>query len=166
MAFKDKLRSFKQTLEIARQAQARGQTVVFANGCFDLIHVGHVRYLESARALGDLLILGLNSDRSVRSLKGPGRPVMSDSERAEILSAFESVDVVLIFDDPTVDRLLAELRPDIHAKGTDYSLDSVPERETVRSYGGRVAIVGDPKDHSTGDILRQLRRGSGAEREP
>ena len=166
MAFKNKLRSFEQTLEIARQAQARRQTVVFANGCFDLIHVGHVRYLESARALGDLLILGLNSDRSVRSLKGRDRPVMSDSERAEILSAFESVDVVLIFDDPTVDRLLAELRPDIHAKGTDYSLDSVPERETVRSYGGRVAIVGDPKDHSTGDILRQLRRGSGPEGEP
>lgn len=139
------------------QAQRKGQTVVFANGCFDLIHVGHVRYLESARELGDILVLALNSDQSVRALKGAGRPILSELERAEILSAFESVDVVLIFDDPTVDRILQTLRPDIHAKGTDYSVDSVPERETVRSYGGRVAIVGDPKDHSTRDMLRALK---------
>ncbi len=152
-----KLVSRGEAVELIGGAQAQGRTVVFVNGCFDLLHVGHIRYLEAARELADLLILGLNSDQSVRQLKGPGRPIMPELERAEILAALECVDGIVIFDDPTVDGLLLELRPDIHAKGTDYTEDTVPERETVLSYGGRVAIVGDPKDHSTRDYLERIR---------
>src|SRR6267142_3443805 len=130
-------------------ARANGQRIVFANGCFDVLHVGHVRYLEAAKALGDLLIVGINSDEQTRRLKGAGRPFLPQEQRAEIISSIESVDLVTIFEEPTVEQLLLALKPDIHAKGTDYTEESVPERDVVRSFGGRVAIVGDPKDHSS-----------------
>lgn len=151
-----KIKGLQEIRDVVAQHQKSGKTVVFANGCFDLIHVGHVRYLEAARALGDLLVLGLNGDESVGLLKGPGRPVMNQEERAEILAAMECVDYVLLFDDPTAERILEELKPDIHAKGTDYTEQTVPERDTVLSYGGSIAIVGDPKDHSTQDFLRRI----------
>lgn len=143
---------------IARVAIARraGARIVLANGCFDILHVGHVRYLEGARALGDMLVVGINSDLQVRLLKGPGRPLVIERERAEIIAGLRAVDFVTIFSEPTVEALLRAIRPDIHAKGTDYTEDSVPERDVVRSYGGRVAIVGDPKDHSTSEMIAQL----------
>ncbi|MEE8348032.1 MAG: adenylyltransferase/cytidyltransferase family protein [Acidobacteriota bacterium] len=156
---KNKIKTLPELREIVARDRAKGRSVVFANGCFDLIHVGHVRYLEAARALGDLLVLGLNGDESVRLLKGPGRPTMNQEERAEILAAMECVDYVILFDDPTAEHLLQQLQPDIHAKGTDYAEDTVPERETVRAYGGSVKIAGDPKDHSTKDLLRQIIEG-------
>ena len=134
----------------------KGSRVVLANGCFDVLHVGHVRYLAGARELGDVLVVGINSDAQVARLKGDGRPIISESERAELVDALESVTYVTIFDEPTVEELLLALKPDVHAKGTDYTEDSVPERDVVRSYGGRVAIVGDPKDHSTSVILARL----------
>jgi len=137
-------------------AKADGARVVFANGCFDVLHVGHVRYLAGARELGDLLIVGINSDEQVAIQKGAGRPVLRASERAEIVAALESVTYVTIFDEPTVEQLLLALKPDVHAKGTDYTTDTVPERDVVRSYGGQVAIVGDPKDHSTSAIIARL----------
>jgi rfaE bifunctional protein nucleotidyltransferase chain/domain len=143
---------------IARVAIARreGARVVFANGCFDILHVGHVRYLEGARALGDLLVVGINADEQVRALKGAGRPYVAERERAEIIAAIRAVDFVTIFPEPTVEVLLRILRPDIHAKGTDYTLETVPERDVVRSYGGRVAIVGDPKDHSSSEMVKKV----------
>jgi len=145
---------------VARVAIARknGARIVFANGCFDILHVGHVRYLEAARALGDLLVVGINTDAQVRALKGAGRPFVTERERAEIIASLRAVDLVTIFPEPTVEALLLAIRPDIHAKGTDYTADTVPEREVVRSYGGRVAIVGDPKDHSSSDMLLRLNR--------
>lgn len=133
-----------------------GARIVLANGCFDVLHAGHVRYLKGAKELGDILVVGINSDEQVTSLKGAGRPVMPEAERAEIVAALEFVDLVTIFPEPTVERLLLELRPDIHAKGTDYTEETVPEREVVRAYGGRVAIVGDPKDHSTSELIASL----------
>ena len=138
-------------------ARKDGATIVFANGCFDVLHVGHTRYLAGARELGDLLIVGVNSDDQVTIQKGPGRPVLPATERAEIVAAFEAVDYVTVFEEPTVEQLLLTLKPDIHAKGTDYTEETVPERDVVRSYGGRVAIVGDPKDHSTTSLLTRLR---------
>ena len=141
---------------VAARRQA-GVRVVLANGCFDVLHVGHVRYLDGAKALGELLVVGINSDAQVAKLKGLGRPIMGERERAEIVASLEAVDLVTIFDEPTVENLLLALRPDIHAKGTDYTEDTVPEREVVRSYGGRVAIVGDPKNHSTSQLLGRLR---------
>lgn len=140
-------------VQMARQAGAK---IVFANGCFDVLHVGHIRYLEGARAQGDFLIVGINSDRQVAVLKGPGRPIIPESERAEIVASIAAVDVVTVFDEPTVEGLLLNLKPDVHAKGTDYTEDTVPERHVVRSYGGRVAIVGDSKKHSTSEILDKL----------
>jgi len=137
-------------------ARTNGLRIVFANGCFDVLHVGHVRYLEAARALGDLLIVGVNSDDQARRLKGAGRPLVPQDQRAEIISAIEAVDLVTIFSEPTVTELLLALKPDIHAKGTDYTEESVPERDVVRSYGGRVAIVGDPKDHSSSEMIEKL----------
>ena len=137
-------------------AKAEGARVVFANGCFDVLHVGHVRYLAGARELGDVLIVGINSDEQVAIQKGAGRPVLPASERAELVAALESVTYVTIFDEPTVEELLLTLKPDVHAKGTDYSTDTVPERDVVRSYGGQVAIVGDPKNHSTSAIIARL----------
>ena len=143
---------------IARVAIARkgGARVVFANGCFDLLHVGHVRYLEAAKGLGDLLVVGVNSDEQVRRLKGEGRPLVPERERAEVIASLRAVDYVTVFHEPTVTELLLALRPDIHAKGTDYTEDSVPERNVVRSFGGRVQIVGDPKDHSSTDMLGKV----------
>jgi rfaE bifunctional protein nucleotidyltransferase chain/domain len=139
--------------------RAAGRTIAFANGCFDLLHVGHVRYLESAAQEADILIVAINDDDSVRRLKGEGRPVLSAADRAELVAALRSVDYVVIFPEPTVGPLLTELRPDVHCKGTDYTVESVPERDIVRSYGGRTAIVGDPKDHSTRDLLSRIVRG-------
>ena len=140
-----------------------GSRIIFANGCFDVLHVGHVRYLAGARELGDVLVVGVNSDDQVARLKGAGRPVLPAEERAEIVAALESVSYVTVFDEPTVEKLLLALKPDVHAKGTDYTEDSVPERNVVRSYGGRVAIVGDPKDHSTSEILARLGKDIGGD---
>jgi rfaE bifunctional protein nucleotidyltransferase chain/domain len=137
--------------------RAAGLTIAFANGCFDLLHVGHVRYLDAARREADRLVVAINTDGSVRGLKGPGQPVMDQAARAELVAALRAVDYVVLFDDPTVERLLLLIRPDVHCKGTDYTVDTVPERETVRAYGGRIAIVGDPKDHSTTERLGRLR---------
>jgi D-glycero-beta-D-manno-heptose 1-phosphate adenylyltransferase len=131
-----------------------GERVILANGNFDLLHVGHVRYLHGAKALGGKLVVAINSDASVRELKGEGRPVMPEHERAEIVAALADVDAVVIFPELDVRAIIREIRPDIQAKGTDYTAESVPERDTVAEYGGRVAIVGDPKDHSTNEILR------------
>ena len=135
-------------------ARASGARIVLANGCFDVLHVGHIRYLQGARELGDILVVGVNSDEQVAIQKGPGRPVLPATDRAEIVAALESVTYVTIFNEPTVEQLLLTLKPDVHAKGTDYTADSVPERDAVTEYGGRVAIVGDPKDHSTSEIIR------------
>ena len=140
-------------ITVVAEARANGKRIVLANGCFDILHVGHIRYLRGARELGDLLIVGVNSDSQVAIQKGTGRPIVPAVERAELIGALESVSYVTIFDEPTVEELLLDLKPDVHAKGTDYTVDTVPEREVVRSYGGRVAIVGDPKDHSTSEIL-------------
>ncbi len=133
-----------------------GRSIAFANGCFDLLHVGHVRYLQGARAEADRLVVAVNGDASVRALKGEGRPILDEAARAELVAALAAVDYVVIFNDRTVDRLLTLLKPDVHCKGTDYTVDTVPERETVRAYGGRIAIVGDPKDHATRDLLKQV----------
>jgi rfaE bifunctional protein nucleotidyltransferase chain/domain len=139
----------------------RGRTIAFANGCFDLLHVGHVRYLEAAAAEADVLVVAINDDPSVARLKGTGRPIMSDLHRAELVSALRCVDFVVIFPEPTVTPLLEALRPDVHCKGTDYTVESVPERGVVQAYGGRTAIVGDPKDHSTRDLLGRIVRAAG-----
>ena len=136
--------------------RAAGRTVALANGCFDLLHVGHVRYLRGAAAEADRLAVAVNDDPSVAALKGPGRPVQAAAERAEIVAALEMVDYVVLFGEPTVSELLERIRPDVHCKGTDYTVDTVPEREVVRAYGGRTAIVGDPKDHSTRDLLGRI----------
>lgn len=140
--------------------RAAGRSVAFANGCFDLLHVGHVRYLEAAAAEADRLIVAINDDDSVRALKGEGRPILAGEHRAELVAAVRCVDYVVLFHEPTVGPLLETLQPDVHCKGTDYSVDTVPEREVVRAYGGRVAIVGDPKDHSTRDLLSRIRQCS------
>jgi rfaE bifunctional protein nucleotidyltransferase chain/domain len=139
--------------------RAAGRTIALANGCFDLLHVGHVRYLQAASAEADRLIVAVNDDRSVSSLKGSGRPILSAPDRAELVAAVRGVDYVIVFGDATVDRLLLHLKPDVHCKGTDYTLDSVPERAVVQSYGGRTAIVGDAKNHSTRNLLTRLLRG-------
>ena len=146
----------ERLIERVRVARTNGARIVLANGCFDVLHVGHVRYLEAAKSLGDLLIVGINSDEQTRRLKGKGRPLVPQNQRAETISALEAVDFVTIFEEPTVEQLLLALKPDIHAKGTDYTEDSVPERDVVRSFGGRVAIVGDPKDHSSSQIIERL----------
>jgi D-glycero-beta-D-manno-heptose 1-phosphate adenylyltransferase len=134
-----------------------GEHVILANGCFDLLHVGHVRYLRAAKELGGRLVVAINSDESVRTLKGAGRPLMPDTERAEILAALEDVDAIVIFSESDVRALIREIRPNVHAKGTDYTADSVPERDEVIACGGRVAIVGDPKDHSASSFIANLR---------
>jgi rfaE bifunctional protein nucleotidyltransferase chain/domain len=154
--------SFAPILErnrlMARVAIERrgGARIVLANGCFDLFHVGHIRYLAGAKALGEILIVGINSDEQVRKLKGENRPFMPETERAEIVSALKFVDYVTIFPEATVTELIRAVRPDFHAKGTDYTTETVPEREIVREYGGRVAIVGDPKDHSSTDLIGKV----------
>lgn len=136
--------------------KTKGSSIVLANGCFDVLHAGHVRYLEGARALGDVLVVGINSDTQVARLKGEGRPILPERDRAELVASLEAVDLVTIFDEPTVTELLLALRPEVHAKGTDYTEETVPERDVVRSYGGQVRIVGDPKDHSTSEMLKKV----------
>jgi rfaE bifunctional protein nucleotidyltransferase chain/domain len=153
---KQKLKSLRELKAIVSQARATGRRIVFANGCFDLLHAGHIRYLEAAKALGDLLIVGINGDRCVTALKGEGRPLQPEEERAEMIASMACVDYVLVFNAPTVDGILRELWPDVHAKGTDYTQESVPERETVLAYGGQVAIAGDPKDHSTRNLIQRI----------
>ena len=144
-------------IDRVRDARDRGLTVVLANGCFDVLHAGHVRYLEAAKSIGDMLVVGINSDEQVTTLKGAGRPLLPESERAEIVAALAAVDLVTVFNEPTVRELLLAIKPDIHAKGTDYTEDTVPERDVVRSFGGRTAIVGDPKDHSTSEMIRRVK---------
>jgi len=143
----------------ARVAEPRraGRTLALANGCFDILHVGHVRYLEGASGEADVLVVAVNGDDSVRRLKGPGRPILDERERALLVAALKAVDHVVVFAEDDVGRLLLELRPDVHCKGTDYTPESVPERDVVRSYGGRVAIVGDPKDHDTRTLIERIR---------
>jgi rfaE bifunctional protein nucleotidyltransferase chain/domain len=138
----------------------KGKNVVLANGCFDILHVGHLRYLQGARALGDVLVVAINSDKSMRSIKDPGRPILAEDERVALVSALRCVDYVVLFDEPDVSRVLDVLRPAIHAKGTDYTEQTVPERDRVLSYGGVVRIVGDPKNHSTRDIIDRILRRS------
>ena len=147
-------RELEELLEAERE---RGRTIAFANGAFDVLHVGHIRYLQAAAGVADVLVVAVNSDESVRMLKGEGRPVVPEAERAEMVSAIRGVSFVTIFSEKSPARLLETLRPDFHCKGTDYTPDSVPEADVVRAYGGRVVIVGDPKDHSTTEILRKLR---------
>jgi len=146
----------EELFERVRADRQAGRTIAFANGCFDLLHAGHVRYLQAAAAEADRLIVAVNDDGTAGS-KGPNRPIMKDVDRAELVAALRGVDYVVIFPEPTVTPLLERLQPDVHCKGTDYTVETVPERDTVRAYGGRIAIVGDPKDHSTRDLLARIR---------
>ena len=157
-SFRSKLKTFKRLKTVVEPLRRRGKKIVLANGCFDLLHVGHVRYLAEAKSLGDVLIVGINGDRSVRRLKGKGRPLMPESARAELVAGLECTDYVIIFRESNVERLLRAIRPDVHAKGGDYTADTVPERAVVKSYGGRVAIAGGPKVRSTRGIIEQIRR--------
>ena len=156
---RDKVVSRQALVDRVRDERTAGRAVAFANGCFDILHVGHVRYLEAAAREADVLVVAINDDDSVRQLKGEGRPVLAASDRAELVSALRCVDYVVIFSEPTVGPLLMELRPDVHCKGTDYTVESVPERDIVVGYGGRTAIVGDPKDHSTRELLARINTG-------
>jgi rfaE bifunctional protein nucleotidyltransferase chain/domain len=142
---------------VARERRA-GKSISFANGCFDLLHVGHVRYLQGAAAEADVLVVAVNDDRSVAALKGEGRPILSAADRAELVAGLRGVDYVVVFGEPNVERLLRLLRPDVHCKGTDYTVESVPERAVVAAYGGRTAIVGDPKAHATRDLVKRIAR--------
>jgi rfaE bifunctional protein nucleotidyltransferase chain/domain len=156
----------RQLVALVAEDRRAGRTVAFANGCFDLFHVGHIRYLEAARREADRLVVAINDDASVAALKGAGRPVLGAADRAEILSALRAVDYVVVFPETTVERLLRLIKPDVHCKGTDYTVDTVPERDVVREYGGRIAIVGDPKDHSTRELLGQIgAKGQGSRAE-
>jgi rfaE bifunctional protein nucleotidyltransferase chain/domain len=152
----DKLVTRDRLVDLVRADRRAGRTVAFANGIFDLLHAGHIRYLQAASREADRLIVAVNDD-AVASTKGPGRPILGAPERAELVAALRGVDYVVIFPEPTVESLLTLLKPDVHCKGTDYTSDSVPERDTVLAYGGRIAIVGDPKDHSTRDLLARIR---------
>jgi len=153
---RSKIKTLEELESIILREKKKRKEVVMANGCFDLLHVGHVRYLEAARLEGDLLVVAINSDASVRQIKGPGRPFVLQEERMELVAALEAVDYVFLFYDPTLDRILLRLKPQVQAKGTDYTEETVPERETVLSYGGRVAICGDPKDHSSTELGKGL----------
>ena len=154
MSVQNKILSREQLRQQADEWRRAGEPITLANGNFDLLHVGHVRYLRGAKALGGRLVVAINSDQSVRALKGDGRPIIPEAERAEIVAALADVDVVVIFPELDVRAIIREIRPDIQAKGTDYTAETVPERDAVAEYGGRVAIVGDPKDHSTSEIIR------------
>jgi rfaE bifunctional protein nucleotidyltransferase chain/domain len=156
----------KQTALEDLPERVAGRRVVLANGCFDILHVGHIRYLQAARKLGDLLVVAVNDDRSVRGLKGPGRPILPVEDRMTLVAAIECVDYVVSFPEPDVGHVIEVLRPAVHAKGTDYTEDSVPEADLVRRYGGEVRIAGDPKDHSTRDILSAIRRRLGKPGDP
>ena len=151
-----KVGSLSGLVERLKAERGAGKTVAFANGIFDLLHVGHLRYLTAAAAEADLLVVGINSDASARALKGEGRPVTPAAERAELVAGLECVDHVIVFEEPTCDDVLRNLRPEVHCKGTDYTAETVPEAATVRSYGGRIAIVGDPKQHATRDIIAAI----------
>ncbi len=155
----EKIETLDEVRRRVEAARAGGRTIAFANGCFDVLHVGHVRYLEGARGEADVLVVGVNGDASVRRLKGEGRPVLPEADRALLVAALRAVDHVVVFPDDDVSRLLLALRPDVHCKGTDYTPDTVPEKGVVRSYGGRVAIVGDPKRHDTRVLLDRIRAG-------
>lgn len=148
--------SLENLVDRVADERGRGSVIVLANGCFDLIHVGHIRYLAGAKALGDYLIVGINSDEQARKLKGERRPFIPESDRAEIIASLRFVDAVTVFNEPTVEQLIEAIRPDFHAKGTDYTTETVPERDIVRKYGGRVAIVGDPKDHSSTELIQKV----------
>jgi rfaE bifunctional protein nucleotidyltransferase chain/domain len=162
MDTREKIVSREGLGDILSEHRRAGRTIVFANGVFDLLHVGHVRYLQAARAEGDILVAAINSDASTKKLKGDGRPILTERARAALVAALAVVNYVVVFDEPDVRALLRELQPNIHAKGTDYSAGSVPERDIADALGIRVAIVGDPKDHSTRDLLARLRRPSDA----
>ncbi len=157
-----KLVSREDAGRICARARRDGKVVVLGNGAFDLLHVGHVRYLSAARAHGDLLVVAVNSDASVQLSKGPTRPVVPESERVELLSHLDCVDLIVVFDEPTVTEVLRALRPDVHAKGTDYTPESVPERAVVAEWGGRTIICGDPKDHATTDVVAEILKRFGA----
>jgi len=150
--------SESQLIEAVARDRAAGRTIAFANGCFDLLHVGHVRYLQGAAAEADRLVVAINDDQSVAVLKGPGRPILPGADRAELVAGLRGVDYVVLFGDRTVERLLMLLKPDVHCKGTDYTEETVPERAVVASYGGRTAIVGDPKRHATRDLIARIAR--------
>jgi len=150
----------EQVSTLGERLRREGSRIAFANGCFELLHVGHVRYLQSARAEGEVLVVGVNSDRAVAGLKGPGRPLLPAEARGEVVAALECVDYVVIFDDLTAEGVLRDLRPQVHCKGTDYTAESVPERAVMEELGGTVRIVGDPKSHSTHDILAEIRKRS------
>lgn len=152
-----KIDTLEGLIERLAPERAAGRTLALANGCFDVLHVGHLRYLEGAKAEADVLVVGVNGDASVRRLKGPGRPVLDEDERARLVAALRCVDYVVVFQEDDVKRLLLALRPDVHCKGTDYTEETVPERDVVRSYGGRVAIVGDPKQHDTRALIARIR---------
>ena len=145
-----------ELVEAVARDRVAGRTIAFANGCFDLLHVGHVRYVQGAAAEADRLIVAVNDDRSVAGLKGQGRPILTASDRAELVAALRGVDYVVVFGDPSVERLLMLVKPDVHCKGTDYTVETVPERAVVLSYGGRTAIVGDPKSHATRELLARI----------
>ena len=147
-----------ELMRVANDERAAGKSIAFANGVFDVLHVGHVRYLQAASKEADVLIVGVNGDDSVRAIKGEGRPVTNERERAELVAAIRGVSYVTIFHDSSPSRLIAVFKPDVHCKGTDYTIDTVPEREVVRAYGGRIAICGDAKEHSTSAMLEKLRR--------
>ncbi|MDP7423736.1 MAG: adenylyltransferase/cytidyltransferase family protein [bacterium] len=153
-----------ELLEEVRERRRRGESIVIANGCFDILHVGHIRYLKEAAKLGDFLIVAINSDKSVYALKGRGRPVFGEKARSVLISALPGVSAVVIFSDTTLDRLIAHIKPDIQAKGTDYTEESVPERETVLACGGKVMICGDPKDHSTRYVIDDILSGKQEEK--
>jgi rfaE bifunctional protein nucleotidyltransferase chain/domain len=148
--------SESELVEAVARDRAAGRRVAFANGCFDLLHVGHLRYLQASAAEADRLIVAVNDDRSVAGLKGEGRPILPASERAELVAALRGVDYVVVFGDANVERLLLLIKPDVHCKGTDYTVDTVPERAVVAAYGGRTAIVGDPKSHATRELLKRI----------
>jgi rfaE bifunctional protein nucleotidyltransferase chain/domain len=152
-----KLKTLDQLAKIVARERRGGRTIVLANGGFDLIHAGHIRYLEGAGRRGDILVVAINSDSSIRRLKGAGRPILGERERAEILASFSGVDYVTIFNEPNIEKILRVLKPDVHAKGSDYTADTVPERETVRAYGGKIEITGGPKIRSTSEIIRRIR---------
>ncbi len=153
----DRVKSYEEIKEIVEKLKNEGKVVVLANGCFDILHVGHIRYLEEAKTFGDVLIVAINSDRSVRALKGSDRPYMNELERAEIVASLRCVDYVFIFDDLRLDRILMELKPHYQAKGKDYTVETVPEREVVESYGGKVIICGDPKERSSTELINRVK---------
>ena len=157
MDTRNKILPLEQLVPKVNQHKHRGERIVLANGCFDVLHVGHARYLQGARREGDVLVVAVNGDSSVRTLKGAGRPILAADARARLVASLAAVNYVIVFQDPDVTRLLSALRPNVHAKGTDYTADTVPERETAHRLGVRIAIVGDPKQHSTRDLLARLR---------